>query len=346
MNVTKRKRRIALIPIGMLCLCILLCLGQQLCQRKTPPVPEAPIETQPEPALTLESLLGEDYVQFVTDTITMQMENRMVKNPEVRFYPVEDHAPLSNYAAINEQTQFELDEDGYLVILFPAGTVTDPAHGEQRFRVLEITPTGERIEIPDPAVDWKLLLVNPWNPLPDDFGVNLTQLRNGQAIDSRAYPDLQNMMDDARAEGLSPLICSSYRTTEMQESLYSNKVSRLLDQGYSQQEAETEADRWVAVPGTSEHQLGLAVDIVAESYPVLDEQQANTPEQKWLMENAYRYGLILRYPADKCHLTGIGYEPWHYRYVGKEAAKQMYDTGLCLEEYLGEPGSGNSQDIG
>ena len=89
----------------------------------------------------------------------------------------------------------------------------------------------------------------------------------------------------------------------------------------------------------------LSVDIVAERYPVLDEQQENTPEQKWLMENAYRYGFILRYPADKCHLTGIGYEPWHYRYVGKEAAKQMYDAGLCLEEYLGELDSGNSPDI-
>lgn len=110
MIVTKRKRRVLLILLGILCLCILICSGQQLYQRKTPPVLEAPIETEPEPSLTLESLLGEDYVQFVTDTITMQMENRMVKNPEVRFYSVVDHVPLSDYAAINEQTQFELDE--------------------------------------------------------------------------------------------------------------------------------------------------------------------------------------------------------------------------------------------
>ena len=79
----------------------------------------------------------------------------------------------------------------------------------------------------------------------------------------------------------------------------------------------------------------LSVDIVAERYPVLDEQQENTPEQKWMMENAYRYGFILRYPADKCHLTGIGYEPWHYRYVGKEAAKQMYDTVCVWRNILG-----------
>lgn len=342
MKLSKRDKRILLILLAMICLCLWICFGKGKRDSMESPVSTAPMET--EPSLTLEALLGESYVQFLTDTITMQMENRLVKNPEVQYYPVVNHAPLSDYAAISEQTQFELDEDGYLVILFPAGTVTDLAHGEQRFRVIGITPSGERVEIPDPAVDWKLLLVNPQYSLPDDFSVNLTQLRNGQAIDSRAYPDLQNMVDDARAEGLSPLICSSYRTTEMQESLFSNKVSRLLDQGYSPERAETEAGRWVAVPGTSEHQLGLAVDIVAESYPYLDEQQENTPEQKWLMENAYRYGFILRYPADKCHLTGIGYEPWHYRYVGKKAAKQMNETGMCLEEYLEELAASNTSD--
>ncbi|MGM9590126.1 MAG: M15 family metallopeptidase [Faecousia sp.] len=342
MKITKKGKRILLILLAMICLCIFICVSWPICQPTESPdattptetEPEPSIETEPEPSLTLEALLGESYVQFITDTVTMQMENRMVKKPGVRYYPVVDHAPLSNYVTINEQTQFELDQNGYLIILFPAGTVADPAHGEQRFRVLEMIPSGERIEIPDPAVDWKLLLVNPWNPLPDDFSVNLTQIGDGQEIDSRVYPDLQKMMDDARAEGLSPLICSSYRTTEMQESLYSNKIRRLREQGYSRERAETEAGRWVAVPGTSEHQLGLAVDIVAESYRMLDERQEKTAEQKWLMENAYRYGFILRYPADKCHLTGIGYEPWHYRYVGKEAAKKMYETGMCLEEYL------------
>ena len=105
-------------------------------------------------------------------------------------------------------------------------------------------------------------------------------------------------------------------------------------QGYSQEDAQTEAARWVARPGTSEHQLGLAVDIVAESYPVLDAGQEDTPEQQWLMANSYRYGFVLRYPEGKSYITGIGYEPWHYRYVGVEAAEQMYRDDLCLEEYL------------
>ena len=184
------------------------------------------------------------------------------------------------------------------------------------------------------ASDWNLLLVNPWNKIPDDFSVELTQLKDGHAIDERAYPDLQDMMDAMRTEGLSPFICSSYRTNEKQQTLYNNKVSEYLAEGYRQSEAEAEASRWVAVPGTSEHQTGLAVDIVDMNYQLLDEQQEDTAVQKWLMKNSYQYGFILRYPSDKSEITGIYYEPWHYRYVGKEAAKEIYEQGICFEEYL------------
>lgn len=181
---------------------------------------------------------------------------------------------------------------------------------------------------------WNLILANPWNKVPDDFEVERTLLKYGQSIDKRAYTDLQQMMDDARAEGLSPRIISSFRTMEKQRTLFANKVSRCIASGYSYEDAVIEAARWVAYPGTSEHQTGLALDIVAESYPELEEEQENTPEQKWLMENSYKYGFILRYPKDKTEITGIGYEPWHYRYVGKEAAKEIYEKGICLEEYL------------
>ncbi len=183
---------------------------------------------------------------------------------------------------------------------------------------------------------WNMLLVNPWNYIPEDFSVELTQLKNGQAIDERAYPDLQEMMDDMRAEGLSPLICSSYRTNKKQQTLYNNKVNEYLAQGYSQEKAEEEAGKWVAVPGTSEHQLGLAVDIVDTNNQMLDEKQEDTAVQKWLMKNSWKYGFILRYPSDKSDITGIYYEPWHYRYVGKEAAKEIYEKGICFEEYLQE----------
>ena len=197
---------------------------------------------------------------------------------------------------------------------------------------------GESTALPNasaaPTASWNLILVNPWNELPEGFTVELKELDNGEAVDERAYPDLQEMLDDARAEGLSPIVCSSYRTREKQQELFIRRVGRLTAAGYSEQDAVTEAGKWVAVPGTSEHQTGLALDIISSSYQVLDRDQENTAEQRWLMENSYKYGFILRYPSDKSEITGINYEPWHYRYVGKEAAKEMYEKGLCLEEYL------------
>lgn len=181
---------------------------------------------------------------------------------------------------------------------------------------------------------WKLYLVNPWNRIPDEYSVTLKQLGNGQAIDKRCYPELQRMINDCRADGLSPLICSSYRTEGTQQILFNNKVSILMNQGYSKQDAKVEAGKSVAVPGTSEHQLGLAVDIVDAHNQKLDESQELTDVQKWLMKNSWKYGFILRYPNNKSKVTGIIYEPWHYRYVGKTAAKEIYKRGICLEEYL------------
>ena len=188
-----------------------------------------------------------------------------------------------------------------------------------------------------PEVDrdaWNLTLVNPWNALPEDYTFTATQLVNGHSVDERCYPDLQEMMDACRAAGLSPVICSSYRSWEKQQSLLQNKIDRLMAQGYSRDDAEAEAAREVAVPGTSEHQLGLALDIVDINNQNLDESQEDTPVQKWLMEHSWEYGFILRYPSDKSEITGIIYEPWHYRYVGRDAAAEIHELGVCLEEYL------------
>ena len=184
--------------------------------------------------------------------------------------------------------------------------------------------------------NWRLILANPWNTLPENFTVETKSFHNGHSVDRRIFDDLEMMLEAAKREGLSPIICSSYRTLEKQKSLFENKIGKYLSNGLSDQEAAVEAAKWVAIPGTSEHQTGLAVDIVAKSYQILDKEQENTPEQKWLMENSYKYGFILRYPENKSDLTGINYEPWHYRYVGKEAAKEIYENGICLEEYLNQ----------
>ena len=198
----------------------------------------------------------------------------------------------------------------------------------------ETTPPPPAQTEPGPEEDWRLILVNPWNPLPQDFQVNLADLGDGYFIDERVYPALTAMLEAARAEGLSPVVRSAYRTHETQQALYDNKVERLIGQGYSPEDAPLEAARWVAYPGTSEHEAGLALDIVSDSYRDLVEAQENTPEQQWLMANAHRFGFILRYPKEKQDVTGIGYEPWHYRYVGEEAAEEIHSRNLCLEEYL------------
>lgn len=199
--------------------------------------------------------------------------------------------------------------------------------------VLEVSSPVESAQQPDQE-DWNLILVNPWNPIPEEYQPVVVQLKNGQAVDERCYPDLQAMIDTCRAAGLSPVICSSYRTQEKQERLFFRQVDQLLARGYSSEDARAEAGKSVAVPGTSEHQLGLAVDIVDLNNQNLNRSQENTPVQKWLMEHSWEYGFILRYPNDKSDRTGIIYEPWHYRYVGVVAATEMYEQGICLEEYL------------
>ncbi len=182
--------------------------------------------------------------------------------------------------------------------------------------------------------DWRLILVNTGSPLPTGYAPpELTEIRSEMSVDSRIAADLTSMLDAARAEGLDPLICAAFRSHERQQELFDAKIQSFLNQGMAQEAAEAEAAQWVAPPDTSEHQTGLAVDIVSTDYQILDKQQAETPLQQWLMDHCAEYGFILRYPPEKSDLTGIVFEPWHYRYVGREAAREITDQGLCLEEY-------------
>lgn len=200
-------------------------------------------------------------------------------------------------------------------------------------------PAVDAVEQVDdqPKVDDDLLtLVNPWNPLPGSWTPDLVTLSDGRKIDSRCYEAFEEMMDACKAAGYSPFLCSAYRTQETQQGLYDNKVQRLVDSGMSEEEAKVEAAKAVAIPGTSEHQLGLAVDIVDANMQDLTDEQENTATQKWLMANSWRYGFIHRYPNGRTDITGIIYEPWHYRYVGKDAAQDIFNRDITLEEYLGK----------
>ena len=177
--------------------------------------------------------------------------------------------------------------------------------------------------------EWNLIVVNRWNELPEDYDVELTELSNDQMVDSRIYPYLQEMFDAARTEGVYPVVREGYRTAEEQQEILDDKIQNYINQGYSQVKAERTAKEWVALPGTSEHQLGIAVDINADK-----SKCSNEDVYEWLAENAYKYGFVLRYPPGKQKITGTSYEPWHYRYVGEEAAKEIYERGICLEEYF------------
>ena len=177
--------------------------------------------------------------------------------------------------------------------------------------------------------EWYLIVANRWNEIPSDYSVTLTELSNGQKVDSRIYPYLQKMFDDARSQGIYPFVREGYRTAEEQQAIFDERIQEYIDAGNSEEAARELTEKWVAVPGTSEHQLGISVDINADV-----SKSTSEDVYIWLAENAYQYGFILRYPQGKEDITGTAYEPWHYRYVGIEAAKGIYEQGICLEEYV------------
>ena len=174
-----------------------------------------------------------------------------------------------------------------------------------------------------------LVLINKANLIKNDVQVDLIKLSNGEYVNSHIYPSLQKMFDDARAAGIYPNVHSGYRSFERQKELYDAKYNELIRDGYSKSDATQETESWVAVPGSSEHQLGIAIDINADKI-----RSSNGKVYNWMSKNAHLYGFILRYPESKIDITGVNYEPWHFRYVGIENATKIYESGLSLEEYL------------
>ena len=183
---------------------------------------------------------------------------------------------------------------------------------------------------------WELILVNAQNWMPEDYQIETASIQ-GYKIDARICDAASEMIADAEAQGISLLVCSGYRSVDKQTQLFENKVQRVISEfGYGREKAEQVAASEVARPGTSEHNTGLAMDIVTPSYQGLNDGYANTDAAKWLKENAADYGFILRFPKEKEALTGVIFEPWHYRYVGIETAKEIMSRGICLEEYVAE----------
>ncbi len=181
-------------------------------------------------------------------------------------------------------------------------------------------------------LDWKLTLVNQANKLPENYEMKLSNIDQYRKFDSRAIQYLQDMIEDMREDGVRNIwVQSSYRSVEEQEVVYNNKVKYYKEQDKTQKEAERLTEETINKPGHSEHSLGLAVD-----FNYVNGEFEETKAFKWLKENGEDYGFILRYPKEKENITKVTYEPWHWRYVGKENAKKINELGMCLEEYVEE----------
>ena len=178
--------------------------------------------------------------------------------------------------------------------------------------------------------DWRLILVNKDNEIPENYQVELANIDPKLQFDKRAIGELNAMMTDMRKSGISYVwIQSAYRDEKLQTELYKNSVKKYMKQGMTEEEAEIKTQKSINKPNTSEHNLGLSID-----FNEVTEGFANTKAYQWLMKNAENYGFILRYPKEKEDITGVIYEPWHWRYVGKENAIQMNEKNECLEEFV------------
>ena len=179
---------------------------------------------------------------------------------------------------------------------------------------------------------WFLVLVNKNHPIKEDCNYELAGYR-GYEVDSRIYDSLVSMFEDAKLEGINLTMASGFRTNSVQTGLYHEKINQFRNAGYTEEEAIEIASMKVTPPGTSEHQTGLAVDILSASHTSMDFDFGNTKAGIWLRDNSYKYGFILRYPEGKEEITDIQYEPWHFRYVGTDAASYIYESNLTYEEF-------------
>lgn len=190
-----------------------------------------------------------------------------------------------------------------------------------------VNPNDIGFEINNNVQPWNLILINKTNEMTDNLLPDLATTENGEKIAQNVYFHLEELFLAAEEAGFSPELTSGYRSRNQQEDIFDDRINEYRELGYSKKEATSLTNNYAARPGYSEHETGLAADI----------NSADGDSRKlyeWLKDNAYRYGFILRYPKGKEDITGIEYEPWHYRYVGTEAAEYIYHNDMTLEEYL------------
>ena len=250
-----------------------------------------------------------------------------------------------------------------LFLLIPQGepkdTETEPETGTETD--VETEPTETEDEIPPmPALNFKsdlsayeaymnvpagsyLMLVNKQNPLSESYvpdgRISVKDTTKDITLVEAAEKALEAMFIEMRAAGFKNVfVTSAYRSYSYQNLVFNTYITNEMkaDRTLSEAEAREKVLRYSAAPGTSEHQTGLCVDLMVNTMTDLDETFADYPVYDWLLENAWKFGFILRFPEDKTHITGYDFEPWHYRFVGRDDAYMIYARGLCLEEYVAE----------
>ncbi|MBP5152764.1 MAG: M15 family metallopeptidase [Lachnospiraceae bacterium] len=259
------------------------------------------------------------------DAVSIETEEAVTELTVVSEEPVTEE--------IVESTETSSDSGEYLVDVDAEYEETDA------FSIEDVKRDIKTVEEDDTAVfdknAWYLILVNKTHPIPEDYKVPLATITGRMQCDERVLGPLLDMLDAAKKDGVSLYVTSPYRSGELQQDLFDRRIEVFMkEKGFSYTEAYKSVSKKVIVPGTSEHQLGMCFDIVTPGHTTLDYEFGNTPGGKWLKKHSPEYGFILRYPKGKEKITGIDFEPWHFRYVGIEAAQYITEHGITLEEFL------------
>ena len=226
-----------------------------------------------------------------------------------------------------------------LAMLFFTGCTTDDDEPSNSQQYSKISAHSEESQDSSSA-DWNLVLVNRENQLAEEIVMELYLTESGYQIDSRIQEPYLQLMEAGKAAGMDFTMVSGYRSIEQQQTNYDVNYQNYLASGLSEEEARTKTEEYIALPNASEHITGLAVDITSTALANLEGNSGlfpdleNYPEGLWLKENAPKFGFVLRYPKEKEAITGINFEPWHFRYVGIENAMYMTENNLTLEEYI------------
>ncbi len=239
-------------------------------------------------------------------------------------------------SSLEENTSSESELSSKITESSETATSSEDLPSSENTSSSELTSSIPDIAIIDES-NWNLAVVSPSKLLPEGYEPERVQIKShyaseGTSFDARAIDMLNQMCDAALEDGIWLWVASAWRSEARQANSFKNELNRVLAENpdMSAEDAEALAATEVAKPRTSEHHLGLAVD-----FNILDESFTETKQCAWLQEHAHEYGFIMRYPKEKEAITGVVYEPWHYRYVGVEHAAAIKNAGLCLEEYLG-----------